>query len=167
MTQVIFNPNKKLVEIAKKYIGVKEFGGDNKGKQVEEFQKAVDGKAQGEAWCMAFVQFCIKAVEKEGQGLIPSEIFRSEHCMTVWNKTPKELRLKEPQVGCLVIWQFANGASGHVGIVTEVTSTGINTIEGNTGNGAGIVREGDGVYARKRTKTGSSSMKVVGFLKVF
>lgn len=167
MTQISFVPSKKLVEIAKKYIGTKEEGGDNKGKQIEEFQKAVDGKAQGEAWCMAFVQFCIKEVEKLSGGLIKSEIFKSEHCMTVWNNTPKEQRLTTPEVGCLILWQFAGTSNGHVGIVTNVGPTRVDTIEGNTGDGQGVVREGDGVYARNRSKTGDAKMKVVGFLKVF
>lgn len=156
-----------LVEVAKRYIGTKESGGDNKGAQVEAFQKAVDGKAQGEAWCMAFVQFCINKVEEETNETLKSKIFKSEHCLTVWNKTPVEQRLKVPEPGCLIVWQFGKTASGHVGIVTAVGPTKVDTIEGNTGDGQGVVREGDGVYARKRSRTGTSDMKVLGFLRVF
>jgi len=54
-----------LVEEALKWVGTMEKGGDNKGPEVEEFQKAVDGKAQKEPWCMAYVQFCIKKVEEK------------------------------------------------------------------------------------------------------
>lgn len=157
--------NKKLIEVAKKYIGVKESGGDNKGKEVEMFQKAVDGKAQGEAWCMAFVQFCINEVEKSDN--VKSKVFESEHVMTVWNKTPKEQRLDKPEVGCIILWNFVGTSSGHAGFVEFVGKTKVDTIEGNTGDGAGIVREGDGVYLRKRSQTGDAKMKVVGYLKVF
>lgn len=153
-----------LIEIASQYIGVKESGGDNKGSMVEIFQRAVDGKAQGESWCMAFVQYCVLEFEK--QSATKSKIFRSEHCLTVWNNSPKELRLSKPEVGCLVIWQFNSSSQGHVGIVTKVNVNTISTIEGNTGTGAAIERNGDGVYARVRSKTGGSSMKVVGYLKV-
>lgn len=149
-----------LVEVAQKYVGVKEKGGDNKGPEVERFQKAVDGKAQGEPWCMAFVQFCIKEAK------LQSKIFESEHCLTVWNKTPKEQRLKEPVPGCLVIWQYGDTTNGHVGIVTAVFKNSIHTIEGNTGDGKGIVREGDGVYARNRSRAGSQQMKILGYLKI-
>ena len=37
-------------------VGIREQGGNNKGPLVELMQKTVDGKAQAEAWCMAFVQ---------------------------------------------------------------------------------------------------------------
>lgn len=149
-----------LIEIAQKYVGVKEQGGDNKGPEVERFQKAVDGKASGEPWCMAFVQYCIKESKLE------SKIFESEHCLTVWNKTPKEQRLKEPKVGSLVIWQFGDTSNGHVGIVTAVFKNSIHTIEGNTGDGKGVVREGDGIYARNRSRAGSQQMKILGYLKI-
>jgi hypothetical protein len=47
-----------LVEFAKKYVGTKEDPKkDNSGELIVLFQKAVDGKAQGEPWCMAFTQF--------------------------------------------------------------------------------------------------------------
>jgi hypothetical protein len=106
-------------------------------------------------------------MEVEKQTNVKSKIFKSEHCLTVWNNSPKELRLKEPEVGCLVIWQYDNTTNGHVGIVTKVNKNTIETIEGNTGTGAGVVREGDGVYARKRSKAGSDKMKILGYLKVF
>lgn len=154
-----------LIEFAKQYIGTKESGGDNKGELIVLFQKALDGKAAGEPWCMAFTQYCIMEVEKIQN--IKSKIYRSEHCLTVWNKSPKELRLKEPEVGCLIIWQYGDTINGHVGIVTKVNKNTVETVEGNTGNGSGVVREGDGVYARKRSKLGSEKMKVVGYLRVF
>lgn len=156
---------KRLVELAIKFIGVKDSGGDNKGPEVEMFQKAVDGKASQEAWCMAFAQYLLKQVETENQE--PSGIFCSEHCMTVWDKTPDDRKLKKPEVGCLVVWNFVGTSNGHTGIVTRIAGDRIDTIEGNTGDGKGVVREGDGVYARNRSVTGDSKMKVMGFLKPF
>lgn len=53
--------------------------------------------------------------------------------------------------GDLVLFDFnGNGTSDHVGFVTKVTSTYIETIEGNTGSGSNT--NGDGVYRRRRTK---------------
>lgn len=53
--------------------------------------------------------------------------------------------------GDLVMFDFNhNGTSDHIGIVTKVTSTYIETIEGNTGSGSNT--NGDGVYRRKRYK---------------
>ena len=52
--------------------------------------------------------------------------------------------------GDLVLFDFnGNGTSEHVGFVTKVTSTYIETIEGNTGSGSNT--NGDGVYRRRRT----------------
>lgn len=155
----------KLLETARKYIGVRERG-HNRGPEVEKFQQAVDGKAQGEPWCMSFAQYAIKAAESATN--TKSKVFSSEHCMTVWNRSPKELRLSKPQPGSLVIWQHGNSSKGHVGIVEKVHPDGtFTTIEGNTGGGKGVNREGDGVYRRERTQNGAGNMKVVGFLKTF
>ena len=43
----------KLIEEAEKTLGITEHGGENCGAEVEEFQRTVDGRAQGEAWCMS------------------------------------------------------------------------------------------------------------------
>ena len=39
------NKQERLIEVAKSFIGTKESGGDNKGPQVEAFQKAQIGRA--------------------------------------------------------------------------------------------------------------------------
>lgn len=159
---------------ASRWIGTKETGGDNKGQIVEMFQKAVDGKAQGEAWCLAFAQFCIQQVDRLYDEMTlssnaPSNLIKTEHCLTLWNAS-KAFRTT-PEVGCLVLWQhFKDGkatASGHVGVVKEVHDTKIVTIEGNTGDGAGIVREGDGVFLRERPLTNLGNMHILGYLKVW
>jgi hypothetical protein len=155
----------KLQLLAKFYEGVHEAGGNNRGPMVEAFQRAVDGRAIGEAWCMAFVQFCVREVER-AHGLT-SRIRRSEGCLDVWEKTPVELRLEKPEPGCLVIWQHGKSWQGHVGIVQSVGVGVIDTTEGNTGPVVGVQREGDGVYARRRSKIGEGEMRVKGFLRVF
>jgi hypothetical protein len=155
--------NARLVDLARFYLGVHEVG-RNGGPIVEAFQRAVDGKASGEPWCMAFIQFLIEETEKTHG--IKSPIFRSEHCQTVWYKSPKWLRAK-PQPGSLMIWKHGSTLQGHVGLVTAVGMDTIFTIEGNTGPGSGVVREGDGVYERVRSFTGEGSMQVMGWLTVF
>lgn len=164
-----------LVAEAKRWIGVSEKGGDNKGPEVEMFQRAVDGKAQGEAWCLAFVQFCVKRVDAEAETImggpnLPDWLWQTEHCMTLWNNMPVGSKLKEPpHPGCLIVWQYWKDGKptpqGHVGIITEIVDLNtIKTIEGNTGPGLGVEREGDGVYEKRRSLTGGGSMKVKGFL---
>lgn len=162
----IANPNDVLVHEAQNWIGVVEVGGDNSGPDVERFQKAVDGKANKEAWCAAFVIFCIQQVETKLN--IKSQIYRSELAQDLWFKSPNSLKITEPEPGCVIIWKHGDTVLGHAGIVEIVRPDGmLVTIEGNTNDGAGIVREGDGVYRRVRTPTGTPKMKVLGFIKPF
>jgi hypothetical protein len=153
-----------------RWVGVTEKGGDNRGQLVEMFQKAYDNLAQGEPWCMAFVQFCVKNVEAAylaafGKQDTPLKLFPTEHCLTCWARSPVECRLSLPVVGAIVIWQHGTSQNGHTGVVTAVDGNGgFSTIEGNTGAGIGVVREGDGVYRRERSMGGAGDMKVVGFL---
>lgn len=159
------DPAQKLLNVARSYIGVREQGGNNRGRQVEEFQRAIGGAA-AEPWCMSFAQYCIKAAESATQA--NSQVTQSEHCLTVWNGSPSELRRSRPEPGSLVIWRHGNSRSGHVGIVEAVNSDGtFTTIEGNTSDSSGINREGDGVYRKQRDMDGAGDMRVVGFLKVF
>ena len=160
---------------ASRWIGTKESGGDNKGQLVEMFQKAVDGKAQGEAWCLAFAQFCISQVdflydEMTLSSNRHSPLLKTEHCLTLWNASTS-LRDTNPQVGHLILWQhYKDGkatTSGHVGIIKEVRTDKLITIEGNTGEGTGVVREGDGVYLRERPLHDLGTMKILGYLKVW
>jgi lysozyme len=159
------NLTDKLLETARSYIGVREQGGNNRGPQVEEFQRAVDGKAVGEPWCMSFVQHCIKSTEAASK--VDSKVFSSEHCLTTWNKSPGELKLSKPERGSLAIWQYGNSSNGHVGIVDQVNADGtFTTIEGNTSGAVGD-REGDGVFSKTHSTKNSGDRRLVGFLKVF
>lgn len=165
---------------AKRWVGVLEEG-TNSGQLIKIFQCACDERASQEPWCMAFAQYCIKMTEGAYTALFPqdqdvkSTIFRSEHCLTTWNKS-SHLRIEKPIKGSLCIWQKYDGSkpttSGHTGIVIEVQDNGtISVLEGNTAprpDGA-IEREGDGVYL-KRYKVGQmdqGSMKLKGFLNVW
>lgn len=160
---------------SKKWLNVKEKG-PNKGPEVERFQKAVDGKASGEPWCCSFVWFCILETEKAHKARFAEDIgswlFKTEHCLTMWNLSPKESKLTAPVAGSIIVWQHLSPegkqtAKGHVGIVSRVIDkTFIETIEGNTSNDSVVQDEGDGVYLLKRNyKQQSGSKRVVGFLK--
>ena len=147
-----------LIAEASKWIGVREKGA-NRGADVEAFQKAVDGVAQGEPWCAAFLFFCLDRIGG-------TDLFKSEHCLTVWNQSQRDLRLVSPERGAIVIWRRQGTTSGHAGIVKEVVSCiRMRTIEGNTGPGSELIREGDGVYEKTRpTIRGTGKLELVGFL---
>jgi hypothetical protein len=163
--------------LAKAFIGIKEVGGDNLGIVIEGFQRAVDGKAKGEKWCMCFVQFCAKASTKIVQDILPHQkvtlaLPSSEHCMTCWSNTYPfpDLRSKTPQIGSVAIWQyFKNGIpnqAGHTGVVISVSEDGqaFETIEGNTSSAVAVDNDGDGVYLKRRDLKGSLGMRVQGFI---
>lgn len=164
-----------LVFEAMRWRGAHEVGGDNRGWAVEQFQQAVDGKASDEAWCAAFVWYCIGMVDDVAAFLHDSHrspLYPSELVMDVWRRSPEGMRRKLPRVGDVMVWQHYDGdkptGRGHIGIVTNYPGDRIvHTIEGNTGPGPGVVREGDGVYEKLRNLTGSGSMRVEGFLGVW
>ena len=160
--------NAEVAKEALKWIGVTEKGGDNKGPEVERFQKAVDGKAVGEPWCMSFIQFIIKEIE-ERYG-VKSRIFKTEHVLTCWNKTPKNMRVGKPCPGDVICWNFTGTTSGHGGFIETmmVNRCMVKTIEGNTsGPGSRIVREGDGVYLKTRHLTSGKKFRILGLIRPF
>lgn len=164
------NARSLLVEAAKVCVGVREKTGKNDGPLVELIQETI-GRADGEAWCMSFVQTLIAYVEKKLNMISPVE--PSEHCLTVWNKTEKKHRVSYiPAPGAIAIWRYGKTTKGHTGIVV-IWEKGdvIEMIEGNTNSGMSItddiIRDGGGVYRTRRPKKSSKSMQLLGFIKPF
>lgn len=129
-----------LDQVYSSQIGVRELTGNNDGKQVEAYLRAVD-IYQPVAWCAAFVKwvFVACAIETTGNAWSPS-----------WFPVSKQV--KEPQKGDVFGLYFKRlKRIGHVGFVDEVHEDYVLTVEGNT-NKAGS-REGDGVYRKRRLRT--------------
>lgn len=154
----------RIIATASIYVGVREVGGFNKGPDVEMFQKFVDGKAEGESWCMSFVQFVVGQVCKHYG--IQTVLYPSENCQQVYTGALSFHRATIPGPGFVFIQQSRKTAwKGHTGICTGGSVGGVfPSIEGNT-NGAGA-REGDGVYKKYRYTMGNTSSKMRGFLNV-
>ncbi len=167
--------NLRMLDLARFHIGVLEAGGANRGPMVEAFQKAVDGKAQGEPWCMAFVQYLIDKSEEVHGGRC--KVPRTEHCLTFFRGARPENRISMgfrtlAQPGDIAIWQHGETTNGHCGVVSEIRTRPSGewyflSVEGNTGPGVGVVREGDGVYLRERPFADVGAMKLLGFVRVF
>lgn len=144
-------------------VGEKEIT-HNKSPLIELLQKTVDGSADREPYCMCAVQSWLAYAEKKTG--IKSPIFASEHCLTVWAKTPKSSRVKKiPAQGAIVIWQHGTSSAGHTGVMLSYENKTMNTCEANTGSQS--MREGDGIFYRTRSTTATGRMKVVGYLKPF
>lgn len=154
-------PQETLISIARKYIGIKE--GDP---EINIFRAAMDGKANGEPWCAAFVSFCIK--EAEGKLGRLADVIHSESCMEIWNSSPRKARVAKPEPGAIVIWNRVGTPFGHTGIVVGARQPEtFASIEGNTMPGPGIEREGTGVYLKIHGIKGTMSYRIMGFLRPF
>lgn len=150
-------------------VGIREEGGDNRGPLVSLIQDTVGGP-DPLAWCMSFVQTCLAYSEHKTE--VKSPIVASEHCLTVWEKTPKIQRVKVmPLPGAIAVWKFTGTQSGHTGIVDGCDDKIFTAFEGNTEGGTSptgeVVREGGGVYFTKRSRAGTAKMALLGFLKPF
>jgi hypothetical protein len=55
--------------------------------------------------------------------------------------------VKTPQAGDIIFFQ-SGGVACHVGVVTGVSGTKVNTVEGNTSSGSTLVANGGGVFAK-------------------
>lgn len=148
---------------AESCVGIKEKG-HNKGVIVEAIQRTI-GKAEGEPYCLGFVQACLAYAELKTGARSP--IAATEHCRTCWAETPKEQRVKiSPLKYAIVLWGHEGTSSGHAGIVIEVQrNSAISTVEANT-NASGS-REGDGIFYKKRDWIRNGDLIKLGFLRPF
>lgn len=162
---VTANANDVLTHEAQDWIGIVDTY-DHTSVQIDEFRRAVNKNPNKENWCADFVCFCVAQVEKKLG--IQSELFRSELAQDLYYKSPLSMRLKLPEPGAVVVWRHGNTILGHTGIIESINTDGnLITIEGNTNQAVGIVRNGGGVYRRIRSTLGTPQMSVIGFLKVF
>jgi len=152
-------------------VGIREKSGKNDGPMIELLQETI-GSSSGEAYCMAAIQTAIAYAEFKTK--VESPIFPSEHCMTVWNKTPKKQRVKiRPLSGAIAIWNYPPSSSGHTGCVLEFEHKPgkMRLFEANTTSGVkpngDIDRDGSGCYLTERSTNGTKTMKLIGFLKPF
>jgi hypothetical protein len=146
--------------LASMFVGVREEGGNNRGPIVERFQ-AVIGKAEGEPWCVSFVQYVLREVDHV-KGGPPHRLPLTESSQLLWQAAPQELRLHDPEVGAVAVWRKAPGV-GHAGVVHELVGDNVFTVEGNTGSGD--QREGDCVARKRRIKGQIPGMVLLGYLR--
>ena len=142
---------KCILSIAKNEVGVRESGGNNKGRRIGEYLK-VTGLTEGYAWCAAFVCWVF-------------EQCGTRHPASAWSPTVAQYNIvykkgsifhnRFPSSSESVVYVFGIYKPylkrvGHTGIVSEIRKSAIITYEGNT-NGQGS-REGDGVESLIRSK---------------
>ena len=155
-----------LAWLAKNFVGAIE-SKPNGGPLVERFQKAVDGSAVGEPWCVGFVQYCANAVDDLSTllngGGFSHGLFKTEWTIDLYAKS--EHKFKDAAVGRIAVWRHTiNTNRGHCGIVTDVIGDDVHTVEGNTSSSAGNQRDGDGVWQKTRHAGNIEGFELLGYL---
>ena len=130
-------------------VGVMEKG-YNAGPEVEAFQRS-SGNHRGEAWCASFVTWCFKMV-----GL---PVPRNSGAAAAWfprtkviYRSGESLLGRNPKKADLAGFSYGNGIH-HIGFIQVWSDDFVITVEGNTGGGHRVNREGDGVHRMRRLKS--------------
>ncbi len=105
--------------------------------------------ANGDYWCASFVSWCFcQAFGRErGKELLGTY---SASCETIRQGFKAAKRYDStPTVGAVVFFSGSRHAgANHVGIVVDVDSNHVKTVEGNTSGGSAVVDNGGGVAAK-------------------
>lgn len=146
----------KIVEIARREIGVEEIDGTNCGPRVNEYKAATNlPPEESWPWCAAFVCWLVRQA-LAATGLKETATFKRPRTASAWGFEGWSLaqdattQTRKPhrgdiQAGDIVVFTFS-----HIGIATSAPDGEgfVHTIEGNT-DGQGS-REGGAVLAKRR-----------------
>lgn len=125
---------------------------------------------KGAPYCSAAVgAIIIMALEDCKLQTLKFESIWTAHVMTnVRLLKFKHILSITPSLGCVWLAKFGNTDSGHTGMVIDIKSDELITIEGNTVPGQTVnqqkQRAGDGFFRRKFHKSGRGVLKTQGFL---
>ena len=140
------SPREKVVQTAIAEIGVREEGGNNRGKRIGEYLAAT-GLGQGHPWCAAFTKFVYEQNQIPTSGATAWSPSWFPAKRTYWTKGQDPGTIQRADVFGL---HYTNlGRIGHVGIIEKVDEGWIYSIEGNTGDDQG--RDGDVVRRHRRS----------------
>lgn len=129
-------------------------------RDLDNIKDFYNGKKNGYAWCCVFVAWCFnKAVgtDRARELLCYPKKSLGAGCKYAMNYYKKQNKFfTSPKKGDQVFFRV-----GHTGIVYNVDSNYIYTVEGNTSNSSEVVANG-GCVAKKKYKIGSSSISGYG-----
>jgi hypothetical protein len=148
----------RALEIALGEVGIHEIGFHNRGRRVDQYERADDLPGVGYSWCMSFVQWCYRQAGHRLPTLSPSV-----GIVLNWARMAG-LVTTGPRRGDLVCFNFdADSWPDHVGFVIHNYPLYIRTVEGNTSPGTGGSQaDGGGVYRRTRRKSRCIFIRVPG-----
>ena len=161
-------PNVLALKVSNILLGITESGGDNRGELVDSILRSAGG-TPGLAWCAALQQVVEAFVEKYCN--VTSSFPNGLGCVQIYQDASKKNDVFTfPELGDVMVWQSIddNGkplATGHMGRVVAVGDI-LQVVEGNTGPGSGIQREGDGVYKKLRLMDKKyRTMQLLGYIR--
>jgi hypothetical protein len=136
----------RLVELAKKAVGVEEVGGTNCGPRVNEYKAATWlPPDQAWPWCAAFIDWLVmRAMEEESGRKFTFERPRTAGAWDLENWSMKQdgstWTKLNPQAGDIAAGDIVIFTFSHVGLAVGIPAKGmVETIEGNTdGNGSWV-----------------------------
>lgn len=167
------NPVNTIIQTATKWTGYLEkksnkdlddftanAGSNNYTCFARDYKTHIGQNLQGQPWCAMFVsEMFVQAFGLEtAKKLLCGALYH--YCPTGVTQFKSAGRWsRNPEPGAVIF--FTNGIRAyHTGIVTEVTSTRVKTIEGNTSGASGVVENGGGVCQKSYSKADG---KILGY----
>ena len=144
----------RLVELAKKEVGVEEIGGTNCGPRVNEYKAATWlPPDQAWPWCAAFIDWLVMTAMEESGKQFTFERPRTAGAWDLENWSMKQdgstWTKLNPQAGDIAPGDIVIFTFSHVGLAIDSPAKGmVETVEGNS-NAQGS-REGGGVWKQTR-----------------
>lgn len=167
------NTVNKLIVQAKKWTGylekksnaslddfISNAGSGNYTCFAREYKKDTGLNMQAQPWCAMYVSemFVQTFGLDRAKKMLGGNLYH--YCPTGVEQFKKAGRWSEtPEPGAVIF--FSNGLRAyHTGIVTEITTTKIKTVEGNTSGASGVIENGGGVCQKTYPKNYS---KIMGY----
>lgn len=135
----------RTLQVAKRFVGVRENLGPNRGTVVQKFQLWYGRWMVGQPWCVAFAVYCCDVAAKELG--VPNPLLKTASSSALFAWAVKHGR-RQPEPAAGDIFVVRSGGLGdsdgrnnagkthiHTGLVHTVEPNGtLTTIEGNFGN---------------------------------
>jgi len=142
----------KLVDLARREIGVEEIDGTNCGPRVNQYKAATNlPPKEAWPWCAAFVCWLVREAMKGGTYTFQRPTTAGAWAFEAWSRAQDaSAQTKKPHAGDIKPGDIIVFTFSHIGLAISAADRNgfVQTIEGNT-DAAGS-REGGGVYQKTR-----------------
>lgn len=118
---------------------------------------------QSQPWCAAWTSWCAR-VAGVAESVVPTMFSCTQIRNWARDRGLWHLRANTtPQIGDHVIFTNSAGEIAHIGLVEQVTSAQIHTIEGNTSSGNNtVIANGGGVFRKSYNRTNT---RILGYFR--